>query len=88
MPEVRCTECGYQGLDRARHKADCPHRSTHGGLRTKPHGGRITGSVSPTHWALWLACKGDDSPKVALERLIDEALRPKKARLKKSDISP
>jgi len=73
MPEITCPTCGYQGLDRARHKADCPHRSTHGGLRTEPHGGRITGSVSPTHWALWLAYKGDDSPKVALERLIDEA---------------
>jgi len=83
MSEITCPTCGYQGLDRARHKADCPHRSTHGGLRTKPHGGRITGSVSPDHWALWLAYKGDRTPKAAIESLIDEALRPKKARLKK-----
>ena len=83
MPETICPACDYRGLDRARHKADCPLRSTHGGLRTEPAGGRITGSVSRTHWALWLAFKGKDSPKVALERLIEAGAKPRRARLKK-----
>jgi len=88
MPEITCPTCGYQGLDRARHKADCPHRSTHGGLRTEPRGGRITASVAPDRFAAWLVFKGDRTPKEAMESLIDEALRPKKPRLKKNDVSP
>jgi len=83
MPEITCPECGYKGHGRARHKPGCPHKGTHGGLRTKPHGGRITASVDAEHHALYEAFRGDDAPKVAVERLIDMALRPKKARLKK-----
>lgn len=83
MSEITCPECSYKGHGRARHKPGCPHKVAHGGLRTKPHGGRITASVDQDHWDLWVAYKGNRAPKEAIESLIDEALRPKKPRLKK-----
>ena len=83
MSEITCPECGYRGRDRARHKRGCPHKAAHGGLRTKPHGGRITASVDPEHFALYEAFRGDRTPKAAVEELIDIALKHRKPRLKK-----
>ena len=82
MPEeITCPECSYKGHGRARHKPGCPLRGAHGGLRTEPHGGRITASVDLEHYAMFKAFQGDRTPKAAMEGLINMALSPKKTRL-------